>query len=181
MKRTGKIGKRIIVVLIALLLLAASVFLMWYEGAFLPRWTVWNKKSETIDGVEFRLKNRRLKALFGEDTVIWDLTDRVKVQDFFTADVDRDGEDEIIVLCWRIGRYGKYRPIKVEKDTKEFTQHIYVYNLHESKVVPKWMASDIGCDVTYAESTDGFKLTLHHPDGTESLWMWNGWGFTLID
>ena len=180
MKRLGKTGKRIIIVLIAVLLLSLSVFLMWYEGLFLPRWTKWNNKSETIDGVEFLLKNRRLKAFAG-DTLAWDLTDRVKVQDFFTADVDRDGETEIIVLCWKIGRYGKYIPMNVKKDTKEFTQHIYVYNLRAGKVVPKWMASDIGCDVTYLESTDGVKLTLHHPDGTESLWRWNGWGFTRID
>ena len=33
-----------------------------------------------------------------------------RVQDSLYADIDRDGQDEKIVLLWKKGRFGKHRP-----------------------------------------------------------------------
>ena len=43
----------------------------------------------------------------------WQPDPDTRVQDALTADMDRDGEAELLLLTWRQGRYGESRPFWV--------------------------------------------------------------------
>lgn len=132
--------------------------MLWLEGAFLPKWIQWG----TVP----------------EDTSF--LKKGVKVQDTMHVDIDFDGEDELLVLCWRIGRYGDRKPFWVERDEFKWSQHIYIYEETDGKITPKWMASNIYTDVARWESLDNHFVVNYAPDGTESVWMWNSFGLERI-
>ena len=130
------------------------------------------------------LKNKRL-GVYKDAELVWESDKSVKVQDVLITDVDRDGVSEMTVLCWKKGRYGKYKPVTADKessadDTKFYSQHIFLYNLAAEGPEPKWMASDIGPVVLSIETPNGYILTTHEKDGTVSEWMWANWGFTKV-
>ena len=51
-----------------------------------------------------------------EGKLIWSLPGEVLAQDFLFDDIDGDGQSELLVLCWKRGRYGKHRPTWVKSD-----------------------------------------------------------------
>ena len=89
----------------ALAATGAILYLLWTGGAFLPRWIVWN--SETLfpqsGAYEIQLRNKMVTVLY-EGSPIWSSPERVLVQDILSFDIDNDSADELILLCWKIGR-----------------------------------------------------------------------------
>ena len=137
-----------LIIIMALAGTGAILIILWCTGAFLPGWIAW--KDRIICGqqgaYEISLSHRSVKVLY-DNTVIWASPKGVKVQDILSCDVDNDGREELILLCWKIGRYGRYRPFWVEKDEKRWSQHIFVYDYNKDEIVPQWMSSYIGEDV----------------------------------
>ena len=91
----------------------------------------------------------------------------------------------LILLCWKKGIYGKYKPFWIKKDEKKWFQHIFVYEYAENEILPKWMSSYIGQDVEKISSGGkkkyGEYLLLTDPMGEISYWKWDDWGFTKED
>ncbi len=106
---------------------------------------------------------------------IWALPGNVRSQDFFYEDVDHDGENELLILCWKRGRYGKHRPTWVRRDEIKWSQHIYIYEIADNQVRPKWMASDIGMNALSIEFADGMTV-ITDTEGTVTKWKWISWG-----
>lgn len=170
--------------------LLAGMGILWYglyqNGAFLPGWIVWESRETTDQSGEYRvlLEHKRVRV-FGEKGMIWSSPKEIKVQEALSVDMDHDGQDELVVLCWKRGRYGKHRPFWVEKDETKWSQHIFVYEYEEDEVRPKWMSSYIGQDVVRMEPNKTRalqkRLWLTDTQGYVSSWIWNSWGFEKED
>ena len=103
-----------------------------------------------------------------------------KVQDFLYYDLDSDGENELLLLAWKVGKYGLYKPFFVDRDTFLWTEHIYIFELENQKIKQKWMASELNREVKEMELTDGQALLLRTPSGEETYWIWEGFGLKNI-
>ncbi len=175
--------KRIAVIIMAPVITGAILYLLWKNGAFLPRWVSWQETSffDGTGGYEILLTDRAVEVRYG-GAPVWNSPKGVKVQAALSCDIDNDGADELILLCWRIGRYGGSKPFWVERDEKKWSQHIFVYEYGNGEIKSKWMSSDIGQDVAVMAAGGGsapfYRLFLTAPDGTVSRWRWDEWGFT---
>lgn len=121
----------------------------------------------------------------GCGTIIWTSPKGVKVQKVLSVDIDNDHREELVLLCWKIGHYGKDKPFWVEKDKKEWSQHLFVYEYVNGEIKPKWMSSYLGkdlADVTAYRRADSVnRLIFTDLEGEASCWKWDSWGFTLED
>lgn len=125
------------------------------------------------------LANRRLTVQSG-GRMAWQSPQDILVQDFLWCDINHDSENELILLCWRIGRYGQARPYWVKKDEKDWSQHIYIYSWENEAIRPLWMASDIGMDVHSFTFDEKQRLLITETNGRKTAWDWISWGLTLI-
>ena len=160
----------------------AFVCLLWRNGAFLPRWISWENKMicEKAQHYQVTLADKEICVIQGEE-VVWESPENVKVQDILLCDIDRDKQEELIVLCWKIGRYGKRMPFWIEKDEKTWSQHLFIYEYQKKEMHPKWMSSYIGQDVVRIQDNgkkDSYtRLWLTDLNGKTSSWIWDSWGF----
>ena len=200
-----KIVKIISVFVVAAALAAAAVSFAWHKGAFLPRWIIWQEKEEiygfsetdtentdeklwtneskdesNLNQLKFILKNKRLE-LDKDNTVLWTSPKDILVQDFLWCDINHDNKAELVILCWRIGRYGNAKPYWVENDEHTWSQHIYIYELRDNEEIhPIWMASDIGMDVKDWSFDDIDRLVITETSGRRTSWDWVSWGLSLV-
>lgn len=177
----------IFVLIAAAALAAAAVFFAWSKGAFLPKWIVWEEKTLNLKSSESRsaepeaivLKNRRLEVQ-KDGAAAWESPGDILVQDFLWCDINHDRKNELLLLCWRIGRYGNARPFWVERDEKKWSQHIYIYEWRDGEIHPLWMASDIGMDAAAFDFDETKRLHITEVSGRETYWDWQSWGLTMI-
>ena len=106
----------------------AVLYMLWRGGAFLPGWITWENGTlwDADRQYEVILAHKKVKVR-QKDNVIWTSPGGLKVQQVQVNDIDNDGQDELILLCWRIGKYGKSRPFWVERNEQKWSQHIAVY------------------------------------------------------
>lgn len=202
-----KVIRRLLYCIMALVCTGAVLYMLWRSGTFLPRWVEWESSRfyDAAEQYEIILAHKKVKVR-RNDGVIWTSPKGLVVQQVLSCDIDNDRQDELILLCWRVGRYGKSKPFWVEQNEREWSQHIVVYEYDGDKMKKKWMSSYIGQDVadmaamdkiTYVmsheetedeESKDALsENTMKHPnnklfltdlDGMVSCWFWDSWGFT---
>lgn len=149
-------------------------------------WVLWENRELCDASLQYEIRlNRKAVAVQYDNEVIWTSPAGVKVQDVLSCDVDGDKEDELVLLCWKRGRYGKDKPFWVKKDEKSWSQHIFVYEYQGQTVKPKWMSSYIGQDIiTIAADKNKapfHRLLLTDREGRVSSWVWNFWGFVKED
>ena len=178
--------RKAVFTIMALVILGAVLYVLWERGAFLPRWIVWEENSipDASGDYEILLTEREVSVAY-RGRKIWASPEDVNVQQILSCDIDRDGRDELMLLCWKRGRFGKYKPFWIKEDEKGLSQHIFVYEMEHDKVVPKWMSSYIGQDVAKM-AFDGGKASagrifLTDPGGEVSCWRWDSWGFARED
>ncbi len=171
-KRSGKIW---IAVLTGLVITAAVSAAVFYDVIIPPAYSAPSDKTvkDGTKDITVSEKGRDLEVYCG-DTKIWS-AEGILVQDFLLADIDRDGSNELLVLCWKRGRYGKHRPTWVRSDEIRWSQHIFIYEMEGDKVFPKWMASDIGMKAASWEYKDGM-LYITDTAETVTKWKWIHWG-----
>lgn len=151
----------------------------YVRGFFFPRWIDWQECSVFSDDYALELSYRCAGVSYlGSE--IWSSPDSIKVQDAFFEDIDRDGSDELLLLCWKIGRYGTHKPFWVEEDERTWSQHLFVYECMDGEVHAKWMSSYMGVDAAAIEPQDG-KLAITDRNGEVSIWAWGSWGFAKVD
>lgn len=180
-----------------------SLWLLRGGENLLPQWIEWKNGtfSDISEQYEIILKRKTAKVIY-DNNVIWTTSKDIKVQDAMSCDIDGDGMDELVLLCWKVGRFGTSKPFWVEEDEETWSQHIFVYSYDKESVKPKWMSSYIGVDVVEISATsrsgvqngsaasDGAPqnggmrrqyLLLTDTDGKMSSWIWDSWGFTKED
>ena len=177
--------KYLIIIVVFLCVVAVGLWLR-NISTFLPHWIVWEHGTlpDASGQYEIIFAGKKVRVQYGED-IIWTTEKDVKVQKALSADIDRDGQDELILLCWRKGHYGDVKPIWVEEDEQDWVQHIFVYEFLQEDVQAKWMSSYIGKDIlditARAAETSGRLLCLTDRSGEESVWGWDSWGFVRVD
>lgn len=185
----NRLFRKIVLILAAGMLFAgigAFSFMLWKEGAFLPRWISWKNRTifDQTEQYQVVLGQKKVQVLL-DDEVLWNSPENVKVQDILLCDIDRDMQNELILLCWKIGRYGKRMPFWVEEDERTWSQHIFVYEYSTKEIRPKWMSSYIGQDVAVMQDNGKkapyTRLWLTDAEGQTSSWIWDSWGFTKED
>ena len=143
---------------------------------FLPSYSEAVDKTSEDDRRGYRVvQNGRRIEVFREGKKIWKLPADVAAQDHLFEDIDHDGERELLILCWKRGRYGRHMPTWVRHDEIGYSQHIFIYETEEDIVRPKWMASDIGQPAAAIEFEDG-QLLIYETDGDVARWRWTSWG-----
>lgn len=170
----------------AVLCTGAILYILWNGGAFLPHWILWEERSfSASDGQYVVSLACRAVNVQRDEAVVWSSPADVKVQAAELLDIDGDGREKLILLCWKRGRYGRYMPFWIEKDEKKWSQHLFVYTYEAGEIRPKWMSSYIGQDVSrmrvQAAESGRSRLWLTEPDGGESCWIWDSWGFVKED
>lgn len=144
------------------------------EKYFLPGFIEWKDKtvSDEDTGIEVKLSNREVLVTL-DDEIIFQSSDGVKVQDVLVCDVDHNETNELVLLCWKRGKYGMVRPFWIERDDNNWSQHVYIYDIFPDKrlVKPKWMASEIGLDV-YGFSFEDGNLILEDTGKNQTTWRW---------
>jgi len=189
----NKAMKKFLPALTAATGIAAVLYILWLNGAFLPRWIVWENRSfpDKTGAYEITLKNKTVKISSGSAD-IWKSPKGIKIQDALSCDIDNDQQEELVLLCWKRGRYGRHKPFWVERDEQGWSQHIFVYEYDRETIKPKWMSSYIGQEVasitvsTAAKSCDSAggngrnsnAVLLTDLEGVVSRWQWDSWGFT---
>lgn len=184
-------NKRKLIIAAAVIFAAAAVCLLIIlkiNGYFLPGWISWQErdviwttgKAEKGFPAKAVLKNRRVRVLDTKGNILWESERTVKVQDILAADIDRDGQDELLLLCWKRGRYGTSRPFWVTEDEKNWSQHIFIYEWKETRVGASWMASDIGMDAASWSFDPETRLSITETDGRVTRWDWFSFGLEYI-
>ena len=156
----GKIIKTAIFITAAVI---AAVFLVvpvmdLYRSSslFLPDFAATSDKTVTDDDEKVTvIQKGRGVSVYRDGTKLWELERNVRSQDILLEDIDHDSQKELLILCWKRGRFGKHKPTWVKEDEKDYSQHIFIYEINEDSVRPKWMASDIGMDAVAWEFNDG--------------------------
>ena len=160
---------------------------LWWavQGDDPPEWVVWhtvNLTGETAwnEPERITLEDRRV-ALWSGDEKVWQSEPDEPVQDVLWCDIDHDGRRELMLLCWRQGRYGQSRPFW-EEETEEqvWSQHIFIYDWTGETAKPIWMASDLGVEVESWSFTPESRLTLVERSGRVSAWDWISWGLSTL-
>lgn len=181
-RRTLRIYVAAAAVMTALAAAGAALYYLWSRGVFLPRWILWQERifSDNTGTYEIRLAGKKAEVRTDKG-IIWTSGEGILVQDILSRDVDNDGEEELVLLCWRRGRYGSARPFWVEKNDESWSQHLFVYEYNGGKIHGKWMSSYIGTDVadlTVSEKSGYVSLLFTDTKGHVSCWRWDSWGFT---
>lgn len=181
-----RIYKKAVLIAVSLVCICAVIYAIWDNGGFLPKWIEWKACTlyNSDKKYEITLKYRKV-CVYSDSALIWTSSDEIKVQDIISCDVDNDEEDELIMLCWKIGRYGSHRPFWVEHDENKWSQHIFVYEYVNDGIHSKWMSSYIGQDVASISVNEDAagrnRLLLCTPNGDLSCWRWGSWGFVKED
>lgn len=163
--------------------IGAALYFLWSRGVFLPGWIRWEDGTvhDRIGRYEAALEHRQVRVLSG-GRLLWTSPEGVKVQEILSCDIDNDEEDELLLLCWKRGRYGRYRPFWVEEDEKGWSQHLFVYEYEQGEIVPKWMSSYLGEDVAHiagnGKTAPAVRLLMTDGEGEISSWIWGNWGFS---
>ena len=101
--------------------MAAALTLAYQGRMLLPLWIRWESAhicGETAaEPDEILLRGRRATVCKG-GAAVWQSERGIRVQDVLWCDIDHDGEKELLLLCWKRGRYGESRPFWVEEDEK---------------------------------------------------------------
>lgn len=112
----NKLFKKILFIVPALLGVGAVFYALWLHGVFLPHWITWNHKTfwDQSGAYEIQLNHKSVQVLHSGN-LLWTSPNTIKVQEALCCDIDNDNTDELILLCWKIGRFGRHKPFWVEK------------------------------------------------------------------
>ena len=173
--------KRLLWLLIALAIFAVGAAVLWPAAPAVPSWVEFRARSYAVSGGALTLSDGKAALVVGGETV-WRSEEGVRVQDLLMGDIDRDGAEEAMLLCWRRGRYGESRPFwEEEEKNPDWTQHIFLYDLDPRGLTPVWMASDIGLEAVRWWFDEAARLVIVDRTGRWTAWDWLSWGLTAID
>lgn len=165
-----------------------ALVLMYFDGTFIKLRYDFYHKSLSNSLVKIWLDDGNITVRLNSTDkevgkVLFQNENELKVSDALLFDIDEDNEDELVILCWKIGRYGKVRPFWVFSDEKKWSEHIYIYDIRAREdsyyVRPIWMASDIGIDAVSIKN-EGSILEVNDVSGNRTFWRWDYFGLENV-
>lgn len=151
-----------------------------------PDWVTWQEKTEAADldgdgtAETLTLEGRSFTARRGE-ALLFETPEEWQTADLLHADIDRDGTEEVLLLVWKQGSYGDYRPFWVEENDSDLSEHIFIYKCDPDRLRPVWMSSALDLPVRDWTADAEGRLHLTAPDGSEQAAAWEGWGLKYLD
>ncbi|MCR5798824.1 MAG: CapA family protein [Lachnospiraceae bacterium] len=175
-------------VIVAVIIITA-IFALWWKGAFLPRNVIWNEYETAFEGGYVTLRNREMRLSDRNHNLLWKTEDDWFVQDMLVRDVDRDGTDELVLLVWKHGSYGKVHPRWVSHNDIRLEQHVFIYRWdekEEEKIRALWMSSALNNRVESMAGYGDDKVMIDYvpiegasDDERHTIWMWENFGLRL--
>ncbi|HHV16186.1 MAG TPA: hypothetical protein GXX58_06390 [Gelria sp.] len=128
------------------------------------------------------------------DDIDWNSPPEWNVQSFALGDATGDGNPELIMVLWKRGSFDRHKPLWYEREENNYSCHLFVYQLIENKLIPRWCSSALDRPIksftiekdssehTYLAVEEGYYSTYcaRRPIiwGKEhSNWTWKQWGF----
>ncbi|MCR5107853.1 MAG: hypothetical protein K6B28_06785 [Lachnospiraceae bacterium] len=204
-KFTGRFKSVKIWLLIVSVAIFAVLVILYSKRYIIPFWADFMEKTDKKDigriCYDIILKDKRLR-IRNEEGSEYVSDEEYKVSDYLISDIDKDGKEELIVLFWKRGSYGPYRPFWVEEDENNYSQHIGVYEFgfDNSEVInerylalntgdksgkrvisQKWVSSDTGLDIVGINADEDGILSLLLKDGSVRRYFYGKFGFILLD
>ena len=192
--------QKILLTIMAVILVIAALFVMWWKGVFIDRNIAWLESEGIYEGGYYKLENRKLsvykydtdidlnKVSVDDDvfqsslTPIWSTEKNWFVQNVLIEDVDRDGVEELVALVWKHGSFGKHMPDWVKNNDIRLEQHIFIFKWDESaddKMRNLWMSSTIGYEIEGINRYGADKVLVNDKDGNSRVWYWEDFGLKL--
>lgn len=183
MKRANKksVIKYIMILLLAAILCVAAIFALWWYGAFLPKWVEWKTHTTSYYGLDLELKDRKL-VLTDDRNELWSSKKDWFVQDLLISDINNDGEEELVLLVWKHGSFGKHRPVWVKRNDINLQQHVFIYKYdksREEKLRAIWMSSATIYEIDSIERCFYNKLLVNDRAGNSKVWYWQDFGLKI--
>ena len=154
-----------------------ALFLMWWNAFFLPGDLKWREYETAYDDGRIELKNKRV--CFTGDDIVWKSDRGVFVQDMLIRDIDRDGREELVMLCWKHGSFGHHIPRWVKRNDIRLEQHVFIYRRETDTIRPLWMSSSIGSGFCSMAGWGDDKIILNSRKGDHDIWTWEDFGLKL--
>lgn len=119
-----------------------------------------------------------------------------QVKHVLTADFDSDKREELALVVWKKGSFGKDKPFWISENDKSYSDHLFLYQYKDSKLVPFWHSSRLEkpiCQISIDDIDNNGKTdlvvwegeykenTFSCKDTEKTFWHWNGWGFSRIE
>ncbi|WP_248404947.1 CapA family protein [Butyrivibrio fibrisolvens] len=153
----------------------------------IPESIVFNSKSASVFNMNACLQNGYFELSDEGGAVVWKSSSSWKVQDFLICDIDNDSQDELLLLTWKKGSFGRHLPFWIDKNDTETSQHIYIYEKREQNadkdgfLRASWMSSKLQ-DIINSWSFDNkTKLRVTYESGQVQYFSWIGWGLKAYD
>ena len=171
-------------ILIALII---AIFISKDRSLNIPDNIVFNTKDEPVFDTQAHLCDGYFTLQDDAGNVVWESENNWKVQDFIVCDIDSDGANEILLLTWKKGSFGRHLPFWVDKNDTETGQHIYIYEKREQNadkdgfLRASWMSSSLQ-DIINSWSFDNkTKLRVTYESGQVQYFSWIGWGLKAYE
>lgn len=135
-----------------------------------------------------------------ENRVLWESPFAWGVYDCILGDANNDGREELILLLWKAGSYGKDKPFWYQGFDGSLSSHLFIYTLANNQLKPLWCSSalprpidslqvvDINADgkneLVISEGKYGILLDEKAPFGmppSRLVMRWQGWGFYKVE
>lgn len=148
------------------------------DGYFLAPW---RERSLCWDGAgRLTLTHRRLR-LEQDGAVLWETGQDWMVEDALLGDVDGDGAQELLILLWRRGSFGRERPFWVTREERGWSQHIFLYRWEDGAAAPFWMSSALTPQVKDWSLEPEGVIRILTDRGEDTRWRWRTWGLERVD
>ncbi len=185
--KKGTFFRIIISIIFIIVTLLSAMFIIPNSKLTIPESIVFNSKSASVFNMNACLQNGYFELSDEGGAVVWKSSSSWKVQDFLICDIDNDSQDELLLLTWKKGSFGRHLPFWIDKNDTETSQHIYIYEKREQNadkdgfLRASWMSSKLQ-DIINSWSFDNkTKLRVTYESGQVQYFSWIGWGLKAYD
>lgn len=185
--KKGTFFRIIISIIFIIVTLLSAMFIIPNSKLTIPESIVFNSKSASVFNMNASLQNGHFELSDEGGAVVWKSDSSWKVQDFLICDIDNDSQDELLLLTWKKGSFGRHLPFWVDKNDTETGQHIYIYEKREQNadkdgfLRASWMSSSLQ-DIINSWSFDNkTKLRVTYESGQVQYFSWIGWGLKAYE
>ena len=185
--KKGTFFRIIISIIFIIVTLLSAMFIIPNSKLTIPESIVFDSKSASVFNMNASLQNGHFELSDEGGAVVWKSSSSWKVQDFLICDIDNDSQDEILLLTWKKGSFGRHLPFWVDKNDTETGQHIYIYEKREQNadkdgfLRASWMSSKLQ-DIINSWSFDNkTKLRVTYESGQVQYFSWIGWGLKAYE
>ncbi|MDH7578906.1 MAG: VCBS repeat-containing protein [Bacillota bacterium] len=136
----------------------------------------------------YDLRKGRL-TITGQGRITWQSPAEWRVTAFALGDANNDGIDDLNLVLWKKGSFGRDKPFWVTGSDEDVKNHLFIYDLAHGSLKPVWLSSNLDAPILELsiEDVDGdgknellvVEGDYTSPSRQKTVWQWNGWGFTL--